>query len=108
MLVSILHRITGQGLSFVGMPILLWWLGALVAGPEAYATFVNLADSPLGWIVLVGLSWAYFTHLCSGLRHFALDIGANYELESNKVGSIVAVAGGIVLTAAFWAAIMFI
>lgn len=108
MLVSILHRVTGQGLSFVGIPVLLWWLGALVSGPDAYATFIDYADSPLGWIVLVGLSWAFFTHLCSGLRHFVLDIGANYELGANKTGSIASVAGGILLTVVFWAAVILI
>ena len=108
MLVSILHRVTGEGLSFVGIPVLLWWLGALVAGPEAYAIFVDVADSPIGWIVLVGLSWAFFTHLCSGLRHFVLDIGANYELDSNRIGSIVSIVGGILLTVAFWAAVILI
>jgi succinate dehydrogenase / fumarate reductase cytochrome b subunit len=106
MLVSILHRMTGQGLSFVGVPVLLWWLGAMVAGPDAYADFVDIADSPLGWIVLVGLSWAFFAHLCSGLRHFVLDVGANYELDSNKRGSIVAMVAGILLTAGFWAAVV--
>ena len=106
MAVSILHRITGQGLTFVGLPVLLWWLAALVSGPEAYAVFVDLADSPVGYVVLVGLSWAFFTHMCSGLRHLVLDTGANYELGNNKIGSVVSIAGGIVLTVAFWAAIL--
>ena len=106
MAVSILHRITGQGLAFVGLPALLWWLGALASGPEAYADFLAVADSGVGMIVLVGLSWAFFTHLCSGLRHLVLDMGANYELGHNKVGSIVSMVGGVVLTAAFWAVIV--
>ena len=106
MAVSILNRITGQGLTFIGLPVLLWWLGALVSGPEAYADFVELAATPIGYVVLVGLSWAFFAHLCTGLRHLVLDIGANYELRSNKIGSIVSIVGGIVLTAAFWAVIV--
>ena len=105
MAVSILHRISGEGLTFVGLPILLWWLGALVSGPEAYDDFAMLAGSPVGYIVLVGLSWAFFTHLCSGLRHLVLDTGANYEIANNKLGSIVSMVGGLVLTAAFWAVI---
>ena len=28
MLVSILHRITGDGMALAGLGILLWWLGA--------------------------------------------------------------------------------
>ena len=106
MATSILHRISGQGLTFVGLPVLLWWLGALASGQEAYDDFLKVAGSPFGLFVLVGLSWAFFTHLCSGLRHMVLDTGANYELHNNKIGSIVAMAGGLVLTTAFWAVIV--
>jgi succinate dehydrogenase / fumarate reductase cytochrome b subunit len=106
MLVSIVHRVTGQGLSFVGIPVLLWWLGALVTGPEAYGKFVDVADSPIGYIVLIGLSWAFFTHLCSGLRHFVLDVGANYELGSNRRGSIASLVISILLTIGFWAVVI--
>ena len=103
MLTSILHRISGDGLAFVGLPALLWWLAALASGPEEYATFTWAATSIPGYVVLVGLSWAFFNHLCSGLRHFVLDAGAGYELDTNKTWSVLSVVGGIVLTAAFWA-----
>ena len=106
MLVSILHRVSGDGMAFVGLPILVWWLGALASGPEAYATFTTLATSPVGYVVLVGLSWAFFNHVSSGIRHFVLDIGAGYELDRNRAWSIATVASGVILTAAFWAAIL--
>jgi succinate dehydrogenase / fumarate reductase, cytochrome b subunit len=106
MLVSILHRISGDGLAFVGLPVLLWWLGALASGPEPYETFTWAATSIPGYVVLVGLSWAFFNHFCSGIRHFVLDAGAGYELDTNKIWSVISVVGGIVLTAAFWAALV--
>jgi succinate dehydrogenase / fumarate reductase cytochrome b subunit len=106
MLVSILHRVTGDGMAFVALPVLLWWLGSLASGPEAYATFTWAATSIPGYVVLVGISWAFFNHFCSGVRHFVLDIGAGYEVDRNNRWSVVTIAGGIVLTAAFWAAIV--
>ena len=106
MAVSILHRISGQGMAFVALPILLWWLGALASGPEAYADFESVATSPIGYLVLVGISWAFFTHLGSGLRHLVLDMGANYEITRNKMGAIASMVIGVVLTVAFWAAIL--
>ena len=106
MAVSILHRISGQGMAFVGLPVLLWWLGALVSGPEAYETFAGAATSPLGYIVLIGLSWAFFNHLASGIRHLVMDIGAGYEIDRNRMWSIASLTLGILLTAAFWAAII--
>src|SRR5690606_1370497 len=93
MAISILHRITGNGLAIVGALGLVWWLMAAAAGPEAYATFVKCATSPIGYIVMIGLTWAFFQHLFSGLRHFVLDMGAGYELRTNKTWSIVVMIG---------------
>lgn len=106
MLVSILHRATGDGMALVGLGVLVWWLGALASGPEAYATFQGIMGSIPGMIVLVGLSWAFFTHMMSGLRHFVLDIGAGYELDTNRMWSIASPVIAVVLTAAFWALIL--
>lgn len=106
MLVSILHRITGSGLSLVGLAVLLWWLGALASGPAAYATFAGVMGSWYGMVVLVGLSWAFFQHLATGVRHFVLDIGAGYELETNARWSVLTILISIVLTAGFWALVL--
>ncbi len=103
---SIMHRITGDGLALVGLGVLLWWLGALSAGPEAYRTFTQVMTSPFGYLVLVGLSWAFFNHMMSGLRHFVMDIGAGYELNTNRFWSIACPVIAVCLTAAFWALVM--
>ena len=107
MLVSILHRASGDGLALVGLGVLIWWLGALASGPSAYETFISFADSLPGYVVLVGLSWAFFTHMMSGLRHFVLDIGAGYELDTNRFWSIASPIIAILLTIALWAFILF-
>lgn len=108
MLVSILHRVTGDGMALLGLPVLLWWLGALAAGPEAYATFQGHANAWYGVVVLVGLSWAFFNHLCSGVRHFVLDMGAGFELDTNKRWSILSILIAVVLTVGFWALVWFV
>ena len=106
MAVSILHRVTGDGLALVGLGVLLWWLGSLAGGADSYQTFHDAMATPIGMIVLVGLSWACFSHMSSGLRHFVLDVGAGYELAVNRTFSFVAPATGIILTVAFWAIIL--
>ncbi len=105
MLTSILHRVTGDGLALVGLGVLMWWLGAMASGPEAYDLFASIMTSIPGYVVLVGLTWAFFTHMMSGLRHFVLDIGAGYELQTNKLWATLAPVIAILLTVAFWAII---
>lgn len=102
MLVSILHRITGVGLATLGAAALVWWLTAAATGESAYADFVEAATGWFGILIGVGLTWALFQHTLSGIRHFALDIGAGYELSTNKFWSVMTLAASLFLTALFW------
>jgi succinate dehydrogenase / fumarate reductase, cytochrome b subunit len=106
MAVSILHRVTGNGLALVGLAVLLYWLGALAGGKDSYASFAAHASAWYGQVVLIGLTWAFFTHLASGLRHFVLDIGAGYELTANARWSVITPLLALALTAATWAFIL--
>ena len=106
MLVSILHRVTGDGMALVGLFVMLWWLGALASGPEYYETFATLMTTPLGYVVLVGLTWAFFNHMASGVRHFVLDIGAGFELKSNAAWSVFTPLFALAATVLTWAAIL--
>ena len=103
MLVSILHRVTGGALSVAGVAILTWWLIAIADGPDAYARFSDLARSPIGLFVLIGLTWAFFQHLLSGIRHLSMDTGAAFELDTNKRFAVLTVVLSILLTALLWA-----
>ncbi|QIQ85909.1 succinate dehydrogenase, cytochrome b556 subunit [Erythrobacter sp.] len=107
MLVSILHRVSGSAMALVGLPLLVWFLGALASGPEAFATFTFWMGSPIGLVVLFGLSWAFFNHMMSGLRHFVLDIGAGYDLDVNRFWSIASPVIGVLLTLALWSYLLF-
>ena len=106
MFTSILHRVTGIGLAVAGLGVLLWWLGALAGGEASYATFSKHASSWYGLVVLVGISWSFFNHMASGLRHFVMDVGAGFELDGNARWSVLTPIIGILLTAAFWAALL--
>jgi succinate dehydrogenase / fumarate reductase cytochrome b subunit len=102
MLVSILHRATGIAASFAGLAILTWWLFALSSGTDAYASFANVAGSPIGIIILVGVTWSFFQHLLSGIRHLVMDSGAAFELGINKTSAILTIVGSVLLTALMW------
>ena len=109
MLVSILHRATGTAMATGGGILLVWWLSALAGGEASYARFVDLMTSDssgklnlIPAIVLIGLTWSFLQHLCSGVRHLLLDTGAGYELKVNRLGSLATIAISITLTLAIW------
>ena len=103
MAVSILHRITGVGLALLGMGLMTWWLAAAASGPEAYETFTGWATWKWSLVVWIGLTWALFQHTLSGLRHFVMDAGAGYELNTNKFWAWAVLMLALVFTAALWA-----
>jgi succinate dehydrogenase / fumarate reductase cytochrome b subunit len=102
MAVSILHRATGIALSFAGLGILTWWLFALAGGADAYAGFTKVVMHPIGIVVLIGVTWSFFQHLLSGIRHLVMDTGAAFELGINKTFAILTIVGSVLLTALVW------
>lgn len=106
MVVSILHRATGIALSIAGLAALSWWLMALSRGSDSYANFTKAAHSWIGIVVLVGLSWSFFQHLLSGIRHLVTDTGAGFELRVNKASAILTMVGSVLLTVLLWAYVM--
>jgi succinate dehydrogenase / fumarate reductase cytochrome b subunit len=102
MAVSILHRATGIALSFAGLAVLTWCLWAVAGGTDSFARFAKLAGSPVGLIVLIGLTWSFFQHLLSGIRHLVMDTGAAFELGINKTFASLTIVGSVLLTALVW------
>ncbi len=102
MLVSILHRVTGGALTVAGLAILAWWMAAMAGGEQSYTEFAKVAGHPIGMVVLAGLTWAFWQHLFSGLRHLVLDTGAGYELKINRFWAVMTLAGSLLATAVTW------
>ena len=109
MTVSIVHRITGDGMATVGTLLLVWWLAALASGKEAYDQFVDVftysngALNILGYIIGVGLTLSFFQHMSSGIRHLVMDAGAGFELKVNRMGAWATVIASVTLTVLYWA-----
>ena len=55
--------------------------------------FAKAANHPLGLVVLIGLTWAFFQHLLSGIRHLVMDTGAAFELGVNKRFALLTIVG---------------
>ena len=77
-------------------------------GGDAFATFASWADwrtFPWSLIVWIPLTWAVFQHTLSGLRHLVMDLGAGFELSTNKFWANMTIVGSALLTVALWAGI---
>lgn len=105
--VSIMHRATGNTMSTLGVILFLWWLVAAATGPAAYATFHSVATGWFGLLVGFGLTWVFFQHMMSGIRHLVMDTGSALEITVNKRFATATFIGSTLLTLAVWAVILF-
>lgn len=104
---SIANRISGLIMSVAAVGLVLWLL-AVAEGPEAYAVVQSLLSSVFGQIVLLTATFAYFLHLCGGIRHLAWDAGYGFELSAIYASGWVVVVASFMLTATAWIASLFI
>jgi len=105
MVMSIFHRLTGTAL-YLGMIVLAWWLIAAASGPDYYAVAMDWIGSPVGYLVLLGLTWAVFHHALGGLRHFLWDTGRGFEIPTVLRLSWATLLGSLTLTVVFWAGLL--
>ncbi|MBS0471825.1 MAG: succinate dehydrogenase, cytochrome b556 subunit [Proteobacteria bacterium] len=101
MATSIVHRIAGCGLA-AGLVVLTWWLTAVSLG--GVAEFNALASTPLGQVVLFGLTWCLAYHLLNGIRHLAWDLGYGFSKPAAARNSVLVILGSILLAIAIFAA----
>lgn len=104
---SIANRITGVVLS-LGALGLVAWLVAAALGPQPYAAVQEALISWPGQVALFGFTFAFFLHLCGGIRHLIWDAVYGFELRSIYASGWVVVAVSVALTVAAWIASLFI
>jgi len=101
MALSILHRATGVALA-VGLIFFTLWLMSMAGGPESYLRFQQVIGSPIGLLMLVAWSFAFFYHLSNGIRHLVWDSGHGFEKAQANRSSLIVIASAVSLTVLFW------
>jgi len=103
MVLSILHRASGLGLSAAGF-LYVGWLAAAAAGPGCYERAVRwLSSLPMRIALALALA-AFWYHLFAGIRHLSWDAGLGFEKRTARRSGVVVV----VLAAAAFAATIFL
>jgi succinate dehydrogenase / fumarate reductase, cytochrome b subunit len=98
---SISHRVTGIALS-VGTLLLISWLVAAAEGPQAYSAVRGFIHSWLGLLLMFGLTFSLFFHLCNGIRHLVWDAGYGFQLRTIYASGWAVVVASTALTIAAW------
>jgi len=96
-IVSILTRITGNGL-IVGTILAVWWLLAAATSPEYFAVANAVATSWFGDLVFTGSLWAIWYHYLAGLRHLYFDAGKGLDIPTAEKLGWACIIGSVVLT----------
>ena len=94
---SILHRITGVGLS-LAVILVVWWFLALSTGAEYFAWVDGLITSWIGGLILIGSVFALWYHFCNGIRHLYWDTGRGIDIEFARKSAFAVIGGAAVLT----------
>ena len=99
------HRISGVFLA-IGTVMILYWLVAASLGPAAYAEAKRCLAALPTQILLFGWTFAFFYHLCNGIRHLLWDSGRGFELETAYKSGYAAIGGAVALTLLTWLCVL--
>lgn len=101
MAASIAHRVTGVAL-YVAALIAAAWAISLAGGPAAYAGFKAVMASPIGLLVMFGLTVSLFYHLANGIRHLVWDTGHGLDVKSANASAVLVIAFALAASIAIW------
>ena len=98
---SFAHRLSGI---IVGMcaVVLVVSLIAAASGPRSYNALQAFIRSWPGQSMLFAGTFAFFLHLCGGIRHLFWDAGRGFELRTIYASGWTVVAASVMLTVIAW------
>lgn len=98
---SITHRFTGLVLSF-GLIFLVFWLGCLALGPEAYVFGQRVFSTAVFKLCLFGCTFSFYYHLGNGVRHLFWDAGYGFDLRTTYRSGWAVILFALSLTLLTW------
>lgn len=98
---SITHRITGLAL-VAGSILLVAWLWAAAYSPSVYGQIQAIFASPVGALLLMGWTVAFYYHLCNGIRHLFWDMGKGFDLPNVYRSGVAVIIFALILSAFTW------
>lgn len=100
---SILHRLTGIAL-FAGLSMIVWWF-IILAFNKFNIEYLLSIEPNLIKLPIMAISFAWFYHLCNGIRHLIWDSGYCFTIKAINVTGWLVIACSFAMSLALWLAI---
>ncbi|MEY3995771.1 MAG: succinate dehydrogenase, cytochrome b556 subunit [Pseudomonadota bacterium] len=85
-LVSILHRISGFIMAAL-LPCMVWLLDGSLTSESSYDNLASICSAWYVKLIFLGIGWAFFHHLCAGIRHLIMDLHIGMTKEASKISA---------------------
>jgi len=102
---SIFHRATGVGL-FFGLSALVWCF-IILDFNEFDTKYLEYFKCNIFKIPFILITFAWFYHLCNGVRHLIWDSGNCFSIKAINFTGWLVVVCSIMMTIIFWLGIIF-
>ncbi len=96
-LVSISHRVTGI-INVIAVTAICFWVASLLLGETNYESIKLVLKSTFGKFIILGLVWSFSFQILSEIRHFIMDMGYGFELQTTKITGLFVIFGSLILT----------
>lgn len=100
-MMSIFHRITGVAL-FGALSIIIWWMNLWIFSKFDQQWLHMLCDCWIFKLAIYATSFAFFYHICTGIRHLIWDCGLGFSVKSIHITGKIAIICACIMTIIFW------
>lgn len=97
---SIGHRMSGFGL-FVSLSLISWWC-ILFVSSDFDSYYISIIDNIVVKFFLIIVSYGFFYHLCTGIRHLIWDTGNGFSIKSVHISGWIAIIASFFMTFSYW------
>ncbi len=97
-IVSIMHRMMGVALTFA-LILFVVSLAMIAGGKSDYQTMQSLLNQWWMLVLVWGMVYALFFHLCHGIRHLIWDVGSGFDKVLMNYYIILEMFGALAFTA---------
>lgn len=101
-IVSIAHRITGVLLVF-GLALYVVSFYCILLGEVQFLALQSFLRGVVGQVLVAGLIYALFLHLCHGIRHLLWNVGVGFGASAMDKNAAIELLASVILTAIFYA-----